>query len=95
MPSYLYCAAVKMGLNNRSENMFVFNEFSIQMIRTLCFLKGLSDFDIPQFLFGKKKGNILYFEEAMKFEKMDECLSYLRKEKIDLDNFNNFVKTNK
>ena len=94
MASYLYCAAVQMGLNNRSEDMFVFNEFSIQMIKTLCFLKGLSYFDITNYLFNKKE-DIKYFEDKMKFEKMDECLSYLRKQKVDLENFNNFVKMNK
>ena len=94
MATYLYCAAVKMGLNNHSEDIFVFNEYSIQMIRTLCFLKGLSYFDITSYLF-KKKENIKFYVEKMSFEKIDECLSYLRKEKIDLDNFNNFVKMNK
>ena len=94
MASYLFCAAVHMGLNNRSENMFVFNEFSIQMIKTLCFLKGLSNFDITNYLFNKKE-SIKYYEDKMKFEKMDECLSYLRKQKVDLENFNNFVKMNK
>lgn len=95
MASYLYCASIKMGLNNYSEDMFVFNHFSLQMIRTLCFLRGLSDLDIPKFLFDKQRENIKYYVDKMKFENMDECLSYLGKEKIDLDTFNNFVKINK
>jgi hypothetical protein len=94
MATYLYCAAVNMGLNNHSDDIFVFNEFSIQMIRALCFLKGLSDFDITQYLF-KKSELSKFFEDKLQFESMDECLAYLRKEKIDLDNFYNFIKMNK
>ena len=94
MATYLYCAAVNMVLNNHSDDIFVFNEFSIQMIRALCFLKGLSDFDITQYLF-KKSELSKFFEDKLQFESMDECLAYLRKEKIDLDNFYNFIKMNK
>jgi hypothetical protein len=31
----------------------------------------------------------------MQLENIDECLAYLRKDKIDLDIFNNFFKNNK
>ena len=51
MATYLYCSAVHMGLRNSYEEVYIFNEFSIQMIRSLCFLKGLSDFNITNYLF--------------------------------------------
>ena len=95
MATYLYCSVVHMGLTNSYEELYIFNEFSIQMIRALCFLKGLSDFDITNYLFQSKSRIAKLSDEKMQFENIDECLAYLRKDKIDLDIFNNFIKNNK
>lgn len=95
MATYLYCAAVHIGLRNPFENVYILNEFSIQMIRVLCFLKGLSDFDITNYLFKSHSRIAKLSDEQMKYGNIDECLSYLRKDKIDFDSFNNFIKSNK
>ena len=94
LATYLFCTPVKMGLNNYLENIIVFNEYSIQMIRALCFLKGLTDFDITNYLF-KEKSRFSSFEEKTKYEDIDDCLAFLRKERIDYDNFSHFIKNNK
>ena len=95
MATYLYCSVVHMGLTNSYEELYIFNEFSIQMVRALWFLKGLSDFDITNYLFKSKSRIAKLSDEKMQFENIDECLAYLRKDKIDLDIFNNFIKNNK
>lgn len=95
MASYLYCAAIEMGLNNHSENIFVFNNFSIQMLKTLCFLKHLSDFNVTEYLFKKKLGQFKYYADKMEYDKIDVCFDYLMKQKIDLEYFYNFLKMNK
>lgn len=94
LATYLFCTPVKMGLNNYLDFIYVFNEYTMQMIRALCFLKALTDFDITNYLF-KEKSKFLHFEEKIKYEDIDNCLAFLRKEKIDYDNFSNFIKMNK
>lgn len=95
MATYFYCAAVQIGLNNRLENSIILNEFSLQMIRALCFLKGLSDFDINNYLFKSNHEYHRFSEEKLNCENIDECLSYLKISKNDFDKFNDFVKKNK
>lgn len=94
LATYLFCTPVKMGLNNYLDFIYVFNEYTMQMIRALCFLKALTDFDITNYLF-KEKSKFLHSEEKIKYEDIDNCLAFLRKEKIDYDNFSNFIKMNK
>ena len=94
LATYLFCTPVKMGLNNYLENIIVFNEYTVQMIKALCFLKALTDFDITNYLF-KEKSRISFFEEKTKYDEIDDCFAFLRKERIDYDNFSNFIKMNK
>ena len=94
LATYLFCTPVKMGLNNYLENIIVFNEYTIQMIKALRFLKGLTDFDITNYLF-KEKSRFSNFEVKINSEDIDVCLAFLRKERIDYDNFTNFIKINK
>ena len=94
LATYLFCTPVKMGLNNFLENIIVLNEYTIQMIKALCFLKALSDFDITNYLF-KEKSRFSNFEVKTNYEEIDDCLAFLRKERIDYDNFSNFIKSNK
>lgn len=91
--TYLYCTAVEMGINNDSERITVFNEFTIQMIRSLCFLKVLSDFDINSHLFKKSRFN--NFKENVNYDDIDECFSFLNNETINLEKFISFVNSNK
>ena len=89
--SYLYCTAAKIGLNNQLEGIIVLNEYSLQMIRALCFLKLLSDFNVNEFLFKSTKYAKNY-ETKTGIEDIDICLSFIRKEKIDLETFEKFLK---
>ena len=91
MASYLYCTAAKIGLNNQSEGIIILNEYSLQMIRALCFLKLLSDFNVNEFLFKSTKYAKNY-ETKTGIEDIDICLSFIRKEKIDLETFEKFLK---
>lgn len=91
MATYLYCAALRMGLKN--VDALIFNEYSIQMLRALCFLRELSDFDINEFLFGSSSYKGVY-EGKIGDDDIDECLSYLKKGKIDLETYNMFIKMN-
>ena len=94
MATYLYCTAVKIGLNNQLEGIFVFNEYTIQMLRALCFLKFLSNFDINECIFKKSRFNKIS-ERKFEHEDIDECLFFIRKEKIDLETFEKFIKVYK
>lgn len=91
MASYLYSTALYIGLNNQLENMILFNDFSLQMTRSLCFLRCLSDFNTNQFIF---KRNIDRFNiwEGIQFKGIDEYIGFLKKDKIDLNSFYNFIK---
>lgn len=96
MATYFYCTPLNIGLNNELENIVIFNDYSLQMARALCFLKGLSDFDISEYLFKKQKSSYGHeFEDKIKYNDMDEILSFLKRSKINLSNFNNFLKNNK
>jgi len=91
--TYLYCSAVEMGISNDSERIIVFNEFTIQMIRSLCFLKVLSDFDINSHLFKKSRYN--NFKENVNYDDIDDCFSFLNYDTITLEKFISFVNSNK
>jgi hypothetical protein len=91
MATYLYCTAVKIGLNNQSDGLIVINEYSLQMIRALCFLKLISDFNVNEFLF-KGTRYMKNYETKTGMEDIDICLSFIRKENIDLETFEKFLK---
>ena len=96
MAAYLYCAAVSMGLKGNPEDCKVLNNFSIQMIRSLCFLKSLTDFNIKANLF--REGRMMYNEDELsliKTEDIHHFIKYIKSDKEDLSSFNSFVKENK
>lgn len=82
-------------LSKIMKKLYIFNEFSIQIIRALWLLKDLSDIDITDYLFESQSRITKLIEEKMQLENIDECLTYLRKDKIDLNSFNSFFKNNK
>ena len=95
MAAYLYCVAISMGLKGNSEDCKVLNNFSIQMIRSLCFLKSLTDFNIKSYLFREHR---MYNEDELlliKNEDIHVFLGYIKNEKDDLSSFNNFIKDHK
>lgn len=96
MATYLYCVAVSMGLKGNSEDCKVLNNFSIQMIRSLCFLKSITDFDIKNYLF--RENRLSYNESellSIKYEGIHIFLNYIKNEKNDLPNLRNLLKENK
>ena len=94
MASYLYCTAVSMGLRGNTDDAIVFNQFSLQMMRNLCFLKSLTEYDIKNALF-KERNMSHYSNDLVKYETVDEMINYIKNEKNDLNAFNTFTKSNK
>jgi len=94
MASYVYAVPVSMGLGGNPDDTKVLNHFSMQMIRSLCFLKSLSDFDIKNYLFSGRAHGI---EDALSidYDDMNKYLGYIRNEPNNLENFLTFIKANK
>ena len=90
MAAYLYSTALYIGINNPYENIIVFNDFSLQMVRALCFLKCLSDFNTSEFIFRNK--DIFNILSITKNQEIDELLAFLKRDKVDLFYFDNFIK---
>jgi hypothetical protein len=90
MAAYLYSTALFIGINNPYENIIVFNDFSLQMVRALCFLKCLSDFNTSEFIFRNK--DIFNILSITKNQEIDELLAFLKRDKVDLYYFDNFIK---
>ena len=90
MASYLYCIPLKIGFS--FDDIYLFNQYTLVMLKFLCFLKVLSDYDIQKSFLRKKEH---YIEEKFKTLDIDECISFLINENIDLDTFNDFTKKNK
>ena len=93
--TYLYCIAIGMGLKGNFEDCKILNCFSIQMIRSLCFLKSLSDFEIKPILI---RENRMYYgeqESKIKHEDINDCLNYILYDNNDYKSFTNFLKRNK
>ena len=96
LASYLYCISVRMGFDNNYDDVKIFNQFSLQMIRSLCFLKSLTSFDIKNYLF--RDIRISYFSNNsnfIRYENIDELFNYIRNEKDDLKSLKDLEKTNK
>ena len=91
--TYFYCAAVGVGLNDRDS--LILNQFTIQMIRSLCFLRVLSDFDIKEFLFKRAFEQKCRKGDNFNYEDIDSCLNFLLKKEITLEIFYEFVKYHK
>ena len=92
MAAYLYSTALYIGINNQSEDIIVFNDFSLQMTRALCFLKCLSDFKTSEYIFrNKDRFNNL---DRIQNKDIGELIGFLKRDKVDLYSFNNFIKNN-
>ena len=94
MASYVYSVSVEMGLRGNQEDTTFLNQFSMQMIRSLCFLKSLTEFDIRSCLFKEKRIN--HFNNVItKHDNIDDLLNFIKENKNDYQSFSNFIKTNK
>ena len=95
MASYLYCAAVSMGFRGNNEDCKILNSFTIQMIKSLCFLKSLTDFNIKNNLF--KENRMSHQDDLLliKYEDINQFLNYIKNEKNELKSFETLIKSNK
>ena len=92
MASYFYTTAVEAGLKGNQNNMRFFNGFSTQMIRSLCFLQYLTDFDIKNGLF-KERSFRYSLEDMALLEHQDValCLEFIKEKKNDYKSFQEFT----
>ena len=95
MASYLYTIPVSMGLKGNYEDCKVLNNFSIQMIKSLCFLKSLSDFDIKGFLVKESRMYANHDILTIKYEDINECLNYIINDSSSIKNLQTLVKSYK
>ena len=96
LASYLYCISVKMGLEGNYDDTKLFNQFSLQMIRSLCFLKSLTSFDIKNYLFKESRLSHFYNEaNFIQYENIAELFNYIKNEKVDLKSLKELEKANK
>ena len=95
MATYLYSVAVCMGLRGNFEDCKILNCFSNQMIRSLCFLKSLSDFEIKSILIRENRMHYGEPDSKIKHEDINECLNYILYDSNDYQQFTNFLKRNK
>ena len=91
MTCYYYCAAVESGLKGYNNDKLL-NGFSCQMIRSLCFLRYLTKFDVKSKLF--KESRYHSFDDSLMIDHQDIslCLNFIRKENFDYNTFKAFVK---
>ena len=92
MASYYYCSAVSIGLKGNRNNIKLFNGFNCQMIRSLCCLKFLTDFNVVNALFKDSRFNRSY-EEYLLIDHQDIslCLDFIKEHKTELNDFKTFI----
>ena len=92
MASYYYANSVKIGIKNNTDNLKFLNGFNSQMIRSLCLLKYLTDFEISNTIF--REGRIhRSFDDYLLIDHEDVayCLDFIKENKRDLNSFKEFV----
>ena len=92
MASYYYCSAVVSGFKNNLNNIKLVNGFTSQMIRSLCFLKYLTNFNIKGAIYRETRYQKFDDFELIDHQDIPYCLNFLNKEKDDLKDFKDFIK---
>ena len=93
MASYYYCAAVESGIKSGNSGKLL-NGFSCQMIRSLCFLRFLTKFDVKNKLFKESRYRAFDDTSFIDYQDVGLCLNYIKKDSDDIKSFNQFVKEN-
>lgn len=90
MTSYFYCIPIQIGL--KAKNGKLINNFTTQMLRSLCFLRVLTKFRIKEAL--NYESRFRSFDELTMIDHQDVsyCLNFINKSKIDLKDFKDFIK---
>ena len=92
MAAYYYTSAVSIGIKNNLKNIKFLNSFNTQMIRSLCFLKFLTNFDVASALF--KESRLRYDVNDISLidhEDVSFCLDFIKDNKNDLNTFRTFT----
>ena len=92
MASYYYCTAIISGFKGNHNNMKFINGFTSQMIRSLCFLKYLTNFNIKESIYRETRYRKFDDFELIDHQDIPFCLNFINKEKNDLKDFKEFVK---
>ena len=95
MACYFYCYAVNMGLKTNQRGIKLLNGFTCQMIRSLCFLKFMTNFKVSFVLFKDQRFR-RNFEDYLLIDHQDVsfCLDFIKEDKTDIKSFNEFKKKN-
>ena len=94
MASYFYCTAVSMGLKTSQKGVKLLNRFTCQMIRSLCFLKFMTNYKITQTLFADRFRRNFDDYLLIEHEDVSFCLDFIKEDKSDIKSFNEFKQKN-
>ena len=91
MTSYYYTTAIEIGLKKNANNAKLINGFTLQILRSLCFLRYLTNFQIKESLY--RESRLHQFDDNTLIDHQDFafCFEFLTKEKDDLKSFKEFV----
>ena len=95
MASFFYTSAVTMGLRLGQKGEKLLNGFNCQMIRSLCFLKFLTKFNISKTIFNDTRFH-RDFSDYLLIDHQDVsfCLDFIKENKTDIKAFNEFKQRN-
>ena len=95
MACYFYCYAVNMGLKTSQRGIKLLNGFTCQIIRSLCFLKFMTNFKVSFVLFKDQRFR-RNFEDYLLIDHQDVsfCLDFIKEDKTDIKSFSEFKKKN-
>ena len=94
MASYFYTTAVSMGLKTSQKGVKLLNRFTCQMIRSLCFLKFMTNYKITQTLFADRFRRNFDDYLLIEHEDVSFCLDFIKEDKSDIKSFNEFKQKN-
>lgn len=92
MTTYYYCSAIESGFKKNMNDIKFINGFTSQMLRSLCFLRYLTNFNIKSALNKDNRFNKVDNINLIDHQDIAFCFEFLNKDKNDLKIFNEFVK---
>jgi hypothetical protein len=95
LASFFYSSAVTIGLRLGQKGEKLLNGFNCQMIRSLCFLKFLTKFNISKSIFNDTRFH-RDFSDYLLIDHQDVsfCLDFIKENKTDIKAFNEFKQRN-
>ena len=83
-----------MGLKTSQKGVKLLNRFTCQMIRSLCFLKFMTNYKITQTLFADRFRRNSDDYLLIEHEDVSFCLDFIKEDKSDIKSFNEFKQKN-